>query len=155
MLARESFGVTIERSNLWPGRKFRHWIEGSGEVLGASPRQRACVVVDQESLNSVLEWDGREDEYDMFGVTWVELVSKYDEGSGDGEDSDDDEEEDDEDGEDEGDDDGDGKEDEKTKKDEVSSTRVGISFLVPRVYAMLDLPGWHSFADPDGGVVTP
>jgi hypothetical protein len=122
-------------------------VQESGEVLGASPRQRACVVVDQECLNSVLEWDGRDDEFDMFGVTFVELLSRYDEGGGDEDDSDE-EEEDREEGDDE-------EGDEKAEKDRVSTTRVGISFLVPRVYSMLDLPGWHSFADPDGGVVTP
>lgn len=118
------------------------------------PRGRFCVLVDAESLESVVdELDDLENkgkgmgQFDMWGVTWVRLVSKYWEGKGDGaEDEDEDEDEN---------DDEISEGDEGEEKDDVSSTMVGISYLVPRAYELLDGPGWHSVADGSGGVATP
>jgi hypothetical protein len=76
----------------------------------------------------------------------VHIISQFDEypdeddGDNDGLYDEDDEEfqaEEDDDGEDQG-------KKEKEQKDEVSYTRVGISYLVPRVFELLDGPGWHN-----------
>jgi len=117
-------------------------------VVGS--RGLACVMIDEESLESVIseldaqvEKGGERDlgKFDMWGVTWVWLVSEQWEGYGDGS------EEEDEDA-----NDGDGGE--GTEEEKVSTARVGISYLVPGAYELLDGPGWHSFVKPGGRVVT-
>lgn len=35
----------------------------------------------------------------------------------------------------------------KAPKDKVSSEQIGLSYLVPRVWSLLDGAGWHSIAD--------
>ncbi|PVI04320.1 hypothetical protein DM02DRAFT_669142 [Periconia macrospinosa] len=112
--------------------KFRRWTKEGGEVNHATARFHACVMVDQICLQENLavikklrEEEKPLDEFDMFGLSWVYLVSQYDESS------------------------------EKQDDQEASYAMVGISYLVPRVYELLEGPGWHNFADPDGGVVTP
>jgi len=93
-------------------------------------------MVEKEHVESVTQYlqEGKAlDEFDMFGRTYVNLVSKYDEGS----ESDEEEEEDETDDEEESD------EEKKAPKDRLSYTRAGISYLVPRVYTLLDSSGWQ------------
>jgi len=126
-------------------RRFRKWIDEGSEIDHATPRHRACVMVRSAQLESVSVWLDEEgeamDEPDMFGVSWVYLVSIFDEYH-------EPPDEDDVGGEEE-------KKEKKKPRDAVSLTGVGISYLVPRVYELLDAAGWTSFADPEGGIVTP
>ena len=167
-------------------REFRRWIKEGGEADHATSRHHACVMVDQESLDSVLKEAPPPEEFDMFGRGWVYLISSLKEGSGFGDDEDDDYDDDEEDGE-EGDEeeeeveeeegeedeevDGEGAgesegdrekgeveskgDQEKEENDEVYYTRVGLSYLVPRVYTLLEGPGWHNFAGVEGSVAVP
>ena len=96
-------------------------------------------MVNKESLDSIIKSEEPFD-FDMFGVMWVYLISKRDEYP-----------EDDQEAEGEGND----AAIEEKEDDKVSYTSVGISYLIPRVYSLLNGPGWQNFADPDGGVAIP
>ncbi|KAF2175366.1 hypothetical protein K469DRAFT_756269 [Zopfia rhizophila CBS 207.26] len=137
--------------------EFRKWINEEHEINLGMPRHRACVMADQDSVESVVKDPMPPEEHDMFGVKWVRLISRYDEDP----ESDDDEELelfdpsrplDEQRGDDEEEED---VETPPPPKDEVSSTRVGLSYLVPRVYSLLEAPGWHSFARKDGRAARP
>ncbi|KAF2265584.1 hypothetical protein CC78DRAFT_532260 [Lojkania enalia] len=133
--------------------KFRRWTAEGGDFVYTYPA-RACVIVDQHSVESVLEYEERDDRVDTVGTTWVWLVSKYDEGPADWEEDSDEEDEVNE-SDDEADDASDEGPDEKGAKDKVRDTMVGIHYLLPRVYSFLDNIGWHSILDFDGGVACP
>ncbi|KAF1998104.1 hypothetical protein P154DRAFT_604358 [Amniculicola lignicola CBS 123094] len=131
---------------------FRHWIEDGHEINIASPRHHACIVIDKPSLQSILRWQPTSRSrrnFDADGSTWVNLLSKRDE---DPHPVEEDEEEDDDDS-----DAGNGllKNDDREPQDKVSCCRVGTSYLVPRIWELMEGPGWKSFAHhPGGRVVT-
>ena len=80
-------------------------------------------------MDSVIEYlDGGEalDEFDMFGVTYVKLISDQEEEDNDNAESPD---------------------------EKVPHCEVGISYLIPRVYMLLDSLGWESVAT--DGIATP
>ena len=121
-------------------RRFRAWCSSGAEPDIGLPRHHACIMVDRECLESVLD-EEKPHEFDAFGAMFVFLVSRYDEypiGVTEIEVSES------------------GAilspQETVTEKDDVSYTTVGISFVVPRVYSLLNGPGWQSFADPEGGV---
>jgi hypothetical protein len=130
--------VDTKKKKLIINRRFRQWIDSGEETNHALPRHHACVMVTKESLDSVVKNDDPE-EFDMFGVMWVYLLSKRDEYPKDDEESMEQ---------------GDVAGMETEGQDKVSYTAVGISYLVPGVYSLLNGPGWQKFADPEGGIVT-
>ena len=119
--------------HLTGSREFRKWVENGSEANHATSRHHACVMVDQEALETIFKEGLDPEEFDSFGESWVYLVSKEDEGNGDYDAEDWIQEED-------------------GKREKVWVTRVGLSYLVPRVFELLDGPGWHNFADPYGVV---
>jgi len=128
-----------------------------------SPRHRAFVVVTEQMVSNIIDLLNRgeiaPEKFDRLQSAWVWLVSKK------GEDlqyNDEDEDED-EDDDDDADDDEDEEEDKKAEDavedgnvkkvedlaigptDEVCYVRIGISYLVPRSYELLQDSNWYQF----------
>lgn len=130
-------------------RRFRRWVEEEHEVSHATPRHRACIMVNDVDVEwAVNKHPVPSNEHQASEIISVTLISKWDE------DPESDEEE-------EFDsfdpnkplkeqmyaDSGDEDSEPHPPRDKVSSTRVGLSYLVPRTWSLLDGPGWHSVVD--------
>ena len=42
-----------------------------------------------------------------------------------------------------------------SKNEDEDETAIGLSYLIPRAYRILEDPGWEFVADEDGGIVLP
>lgn len=174
MPAREKYESKFRhtlKTCLWKGnaswltclsRRFRQWIEDGHELNHATARHHACVMVEENDVDWVVNRNPLPpDEHDSSEMLSVTLVSKKYEGHRDPDESDDEEEEDDgfddfdpdkplqEYAESDGGDEraGESKPEAKLPKEKVSSAQIGLSYLVPRVWSLLDGAGWHSVAD--------
>ncbi|KAF1992909.1 hypothetical protein P154DRAFT_583338 [Amniculicola lignicola CBS 123094] len=125
--------------------EFRKWTKDGKEVSLGLPRHTACVAVDKYSVDSVRRWKGGIDEYDFHGFTWVYLISIRDEGPSLWEQGHMDEEEQ-------------AEQDKKTEAeleaeaeeetDNISKMRVGISYLFPRTFGLVQNHGWCRISHP-------